>query len=68
MRRHTKCVWRSLALIPFLSIYGLSSCQADTLRDTASRLDSRADALDGGDDDELDIDLGDYLADLVGGL
>jgi hypothetical protein len=61
-------VWRSLALIPFLSIYSLSSCQADALRGTASRFDSRADALDGGQDDELDIDLGDYLADLVGGL
>ena len=68
MKRHTRCVWRVLATIPFLSIYSISGCEADTLRDTASQLDRRANALDGGDDDEVDIDLGDYLADLLGGL
>lgn len=62
MRRRTKCVWRILALIPMLSLYNLASCQANLMRDVADDIDSRADRLDGEDDD---LDLGDYLADLV---
>ena len=62
MRRRTKCVWRILALIPMLSLYNLASCQANLMRDVADDFDKRADRLDGEDDD---LDLGDYLADLV---
>ncbi|HUU85838.1 MAG TPA: hypothetical protein VM243_20260 [Phycisphaerae bacterium] len=65
MRWRTKCVWKILALIPMLGLYNLASCQADVMRDVAKDLDDRAGELDGQDDD---LDLGDYLADLVDGL
>ena len=62
MRRRTKCVWRILALIPMLSLYNLASCQANLMRDVADDIDKQANRLDGEEDD---LDLGDYLADLV---
>jgi hypothetical protein len=52
-------------MIPLLSLYNLASCQANFMRDVAGDLDRRADRLDGQDDD---LDLGDYLADLVDDL
>jgi len=60
MRRHVRCLWRFLALIPLMGVYSLASCQANTLRETARVLDDRADDLDGED-----TDLGDLLSDIV---
>jgi len=48
-------------MIPLLGLYNFTTCQADAMRDVASELDRRADRLDHDDD----LDLGDYLADLV---
>ena len=64
MKRHVKCLWRVLAMIPLLGLYNFTTCQAEAMRDVADDLDRRADRLDHDDD----IDLGDYLADLVEGL
>jgi hypothetical protein len=52
-------------MVPLLGLYNLASCQANLMRNVAGDLDKRADHLDGEDDD---VDLGDYLADLVEGL
>ncbi len=62
MRRHSRALWRVLALIPLLGVYNLASCQANVLRDVAQGLDDRADEIDHEEDD---LDLGDYLSDLV---
>jgi len=64
MTRRSRRPWRILAVLPLLSLYNFASCQANVLRDVASNLDERADDLDKDDD----IDLGDYLAELVEGL
>lgn len=61
MRRHVRCLWRLLALVPMLGVYNVASCQADVLRRTASELDDRADDLDHDDD----LELGDLLSDAV---
>ena len=65
MKRHAKCLWKVFVMIPMLGLYNLASCQADTLRNVARDLDERANKIDGEEDD---LDLGDYLADLVDGL
>ncbi len=61
MKRHAQCLWRILALIPLLGLYNFTNCQTTVVRDVADGLDRRADRLDGDDD----LDLGDYLSDLV---
>ena len=60
MRRHVRCLWKLLAIIPLMGVYNLATCQANTLRHAANALDEEADELDGGDED-----LGDLLSDLV---
>jgi len=65
MKRHGRCLWKILAMIPLMGVYNVASCQADVMREVAQDLDQRASDLDGEEDD---LDLGDYLADLVGGL
>ena len=63
MRRHAKCLWRWLVVMSVAGVHNLGPCQATVTRNSNGDIDLRADTLD--DDD---IDLGDYLADLVGGL
>ena len=60
MRRHARCLWRVLALIPLMGVFNLATCQADVLRQTADALDDTANDLD--DDD---AELGDLLSDIV---
>jgi hypothetical protein len=63
MQRRTRWLLRATTLLPMCAVFDLAGCQADVLRRTASELDERADHLD--DDD---VDLGDYLSDLVDDL
>jgi hypothetical protein len=61
MRRHRRCLWKLLALVPLLGVYNFATCQADILRRTAEELDQAADDFDDDDDPEL----GEILSDVV---
>ena len=50
-------------VMPVFGLCQISSCQANVLRDVADELDDRANRLDGDD-----VDLGDFLSDLVDDL
>lgn len=49
-------------MAPLLAVYGVNGCTADAFRLAASELAEVADDMDGG---SQDLDLGDYLSDLV---
>jgi len=58
--------WVKAALMaPLLAVYSMNGCTADALRLAASEFRDVADDMDGG---SQDLDLGDYLSDLVEGL
>ena len=62
MRRRYQRLWTKFALIPLMGLCSLSTCQADVMRDVADSLDEEANEIDGS---RNDLDLGDYLSDLV---
>ena len=49
-------------MAPLLTVYAINGCTADALRLAASEFEDVADDMDGG---SQDLDLGDYLSDLV---
>ncbi len=53
---------KAVLLAPLLAVYGGNACTADAVRYAASELEDVANEMDGQDQD---VDLGDYLADLM---
>ena len=65
MKRHRTCLGIFLALSPGLVVLGANGCGAEVLRSLSEELDEEANRIDGSEDD---VDLGDYLADIVDDL
>ncbi|MCP4250758.1 MAG: hypothetical protein GY778_27285 [bacterium] len=64
MNRRTKYLRRLILLLPMTALYNIGNCQTVVTRDSDGRVTVQADELE----EEKNLDLGDYLADLVEGL
>lgn len=63
MNRRTKYLRRLILALPVAAVYNIGNCQTVVTRDSGGRVTVTANELQ----EEDNIDLGDYLADLVGG-